>query len=119
MSRDVDADVDVSGYIRELPPTFEGDIKATNAMGTIGGAGIRSSQGAAHSPQDAHGGKINLTGAREQSLRQYFRNNLTRGARPKLSVSAAEGSVWLETLSWAQNITQKFTMARDSAEEDK
>lgn len=118
MSQDVNADMVITGNIAELPASFEGDIQATKAVGTINcpegsSQGVR---GVGYGVQDSGQGKIDLAGARNQSLRQFFPNDVGSNARPKLSVSAVKGSVGLETLSWAENIARKFTREQNSIE---
>lgn len=118
MSQDVNADMIITGNIGELPASFEGDIQATKAEGIINCPETRSSQGLRRegSVQDSGQGKIDLIGARNQSLRHFFPNDAGSNARPKLSVSAVKGSVGLETLSWAENIARKFTREHSSIE---
>lgn len=112
MSQDVNADMVITGNIGELPASFEGDIRATKAIGTINCPATRSSRGVrgvGYGVQGSGQGKIDLTGARNQSLRHFFPKDVGRNARPRLSVSAVKGSVGLETLSWAENVARKFT----------
>lgn len=119
MSQDVNADMIITGNIDELPASFEGDVEATKAIGTINCPETRSSQGVRgveYGVQDSGQGKIDLTGARNQSLRQFFPNDVGNNARPRLSVSAVKGSVGLETLSWAENIARKFTQEQSILE---
>lgn len=106
MSQGVTTDIDITGNISELPSTFEGNIQGCKAVGTIVCAGMGRSP---ESLQGSGGGKIDLAGARDQSLRQYFKKDSTGRGNPTLSVTASDGSVGVETLSWADNITRKFT----------
>lgn len=121
MSQQVDADLEMAASSIKLPSTFEGDTQTDKAVGRINGARVEPSRAAARfgsisssSQDDAGGGKIDLVGARGQSLRQYFPNDpATSSVRPKLSVMAKEGSVVLEILSWADNIVRRCE-ARDA-----
>lgn len=108
MSQQVDADLEIAANSLDLPSTFEGDIQRGKAVGRINSAGVEPSRA---DSRDAGGGKIDLVGARGQSLRQYFPNDpATSSVRPKLSVVAKGGSVVLEILSWADNIVRKCTV---------
>lgn len=118
MSQQVDADLEIAAANGiELPPTFEGDTQTGKAVGRISSARVEPSRATARygsitssSQGDAGGGKIDLVGARGQSLRQYFPNDpAASSVRPKLSVTAKGGSVVLEVLSWADNIIRKCT----------
>lgn len=121
MSQQVDADLKIAANSIELPSTFEGDTETGKAAGRIKSARVEPSRAAARdgsitssSQDDAGGGKIDLVGARGQSLRQYFPNDpATSSVRPKLSVMAKGGSVELEILSWADNIVRRC-IARDA-----
>lgn len=120
MSQQVGADVDIEANSVELPPSFEGDVVSGKAVGSIRSAAVEPSRAARYgssssNSKDAGGGKIDLVGARGQSLRQYFPNDAaTNSLRPKLSVMAKGGSVVVEILSWADNIARKF-IAREAA----
>lgn len=108
MSAEVHADIDITGEIKGLPSTFDGEVHATKATGTIVHAGAEPTRGAWANAEGAGGGKVDLTGARDQSLRQYFSRDTASTTRPQFTVTALKGSVALETLSWADNITRKF-----------
>lgn len=117
----MDADVNITGRTIELPKSFEGENQGGKAAGKISSAAAEPSRAAARygslrsSSQDAGGGKIDMVGARGQSLRQYFPNDAaTNDVRPALKVAAKEGSVAVDILSWADNIARKF-MAREAA----
>lgn len=120
MSQQVDADLDIEANSVELPSTFEGNVLSGKAVGNIKSAAVEPSRAARYgsissNSKDAGGGKIDLVGARGQSLRQYFPNDAAISSlRPKLSVMAIGGSVVVEILSWADNIARKFT-AREAA----
>ncbi|CAM9426914.1 unnamed protein product [Ectocarpus sp. 6 AP-2014] len=118
LSQQVDADVEITGDVVKVPSTFEGDTQRGRAVGSIYSAQVEPSRATRHgstSSTDAGGGKIDMVGARGQSLRQYFPGNTaTTSVRPKLSVVAEGGCVVVETLSWADNITRKFA-AREAA----
>ena len=120
MSQQVDADVDIRANSVELPSTFEGETLSGKAVGRIRSAAVEPSRAARYgsagsNSKDAGGGKIDMVGARGQSLRQYFpKDAATNSLRPKLSVSAEGASVVVEILSWADNIARKFT-AREAA----
>eukprot|EP00752_Nemacystus_decipiens_P005442 g4932.t2 len=120
MSQQVDVDLDIEANSVELPPSFEGDVLSGKAVGSIKSAAVEPSRATRYGSnssisQDAGGGKIDLVGARGQSLRQYFPNDAaTSSLRPKLSMMAKGGSVAVEILSWADNIARKFT-AREAA----
>lgn len=120
MSQQVDADLDIEANSVELPPSFEGDVLSGKAVGSIKSAAVEPSRAARYgsnssNSREAGGGKIDLVGARGQSLRQYFPNDAAANSlRPKLSVMAKRGSVVVEILSWADNIARKFT-AREAA----
>lgn len=103
MTQEVIADMHIVGNISKLPPSFEGDIQAAKAVGTINGqnGGLIPSRGIG-------GGKIDLAGARDQSLRHFFPSDVASSVRPKLVITSIEGSVALETLSWAENVVRKF-----------
>eukprot|EP00904_Undaria_pinnatifida_P006617 jgi/Undpi1/3085/HiC_scaffold_15.g06459.m1 len=116
MSREVHADMVITGNIAQLPPSFEGDIQTMKAVGTINSSETRSSVGVRYSGQDSGQGKIDLAGARSQSLRQFFPAGVGSTARAKLSVSAIKGSIGLETISWADNIARRFTREHNSTE---
>lgn len=123
ISPTVSADIDIKGNVGELPLSFEGDIQQTTAVGTIEiDAAVmnpfKGSKSFGLNPSDAGGGKIDLAGARDQSLRQYFSNNSLGGKRPTLFATTAEGTVSLESLSWADNITRKM-ISRETGEEKK
>ncbi|CAM9174203.1 unnamed protein product [Hapterophycus canaliculatus] len=120
LSPQVDADVDITGRTIELPPSYEGENQLGKAAGRINSAAVEPSRAARYGSRrsgskDAGGGKIDLVGARGQSLRQYFPNDATTNdVRPGLTVAAHEGSVVVGILSWADNIARKF-IAREAA----
>ncbi|CAM9507524.1 unnamed protein product [Scytosiphon promiscuus] len=122
LSPQADADVNITGRKIELPSSFEGDNQSGKAAGRINSAAVEPSRAARFgsprsSSKEAGGGKIDLVGARGQSLRQYFPSDAaTNDVRPGLTVAAREGAVVVEILSWADNIARKF-MAREAAAE--
>lgn len=121
MSQQVDADLDIEASSIELPSKFKGDIRTGKAVGSIKSAAVEPSRAARYGStrsnyKDAGGGKIDLVGARGQSLRQYFPNDAaSSSSHPKISVMAKGGSVVVDILSWADNIARKFA-AREAAE---
>lgn len=102
--------LDIKGNIHELPSSFEGLSAPRKAVGIIAGAVKTSPACVSNQGQ----GKINLTGARDQSLRQFFNDSTKRSMGvPSLSVSSEQGSIEMRTLSWADNIVKNLKQDKD------
>lgn len=114
MSHDVRARINLAGKIGALPSVFDGLVQADKAQGRIDFPSM--AQGITVR-QDIGGGKINLVGAREQSLDNFFGHDEQNAVLPSLNVSSEKGGVGLETVSWIENITRRFNSARDSPEQ--
>lgn len=101
-SQEVQTSLDIRGNIYELPSNFEGHSESRKAVGMI-------TRAVKACVSDQGRGKINLTGARDQSLHQFFGDS-TKGSMhvPSLSVSSEQGSIKMQTLSWADNIIKMF-----------
>lgn len=115
-SQEVQANLEIKGNITKLPSSFEGLEEPCKAVGAIVRGKMKPSV-AYSSVLNEGRGKIDLTGARDQSLRQFFKESTTRKASPTMYVSSVGGSIKMETLSWADNITRKI--ARDVGHERK
>ena len=111
VSHEVQANIDIKGKINELPSSFEGHAEPCQAVGTIDRREIQASDPYGSVANEGRG-KIDLTGARHQSLRQYFKTSAKPNTPPTISVSSAGGSIRMETLSWADNIVRKFKTGR-------
>lgn len=67
--------------------------------------------------KDSGSGKINLVGAREQSLGNFTTGKDAQSTvLPKLNLYSAKGSVALEIVSWIENATRRFNLAYEGPE---
>lgn len=105
MSYDVNSNINLAGKLGALPSVFEGETQADKAQGRIGGPSMGQDITV---QQDTGGGKINLAGAREQSLSNFFGKGEQSTVLPSLEVSSVKGTVGLEIVSWIDSVTRKF-----------
>lgn len=107
MSQKVNTRVDLVGQISTVPSIFEGDVQPRRASGQIVVHEVGMSRRAG-----IGGGKIDLTGAREQSLSNFFGKDVKKAVLPQLKVTTGRGTIGLEMVSWIDNITRRFQAAK-------
>ncbi|CAM9164777.1 unnamed protein product [Choristocarpus tenellus] len=110
VSPEVEADVDITGTIKKLTESFLGQAQGNRALGKT----MRQSEASVGNNRSraTSMGKINLLGAREQSLQNFIKEQRhNQVALPGVMLATEKGSVSLETLGWADMIRRKCGLA--------